>query len=173
MSSKAPRLRRVTERELETIISFLKRLGAPTIKFNLYALEVPGGAYLDVFDVPFQTERVLEGIKSAYAAGFYIGSIGPEDSFKPSLPLAQRLARLCETSVTCIRLDMRGSKLFLYGKVVPEEHIVEFNENVTAVLDPLGEALGWGQGRYVELKNRRTKEVKPVKDLGWYLRRGG
>ena len=174
MRPEAPRLRRPTEGELAAIEGFARQLGAPlaALASKPYVLEVPGARYHDVFDVPEGAEAVIKRLPSAYSAGYYIGSLEGA-RFVPGLPLAQRLQRLCGAAIECIVLDSRGAKAFLYGKPVEEQNILEFHEGVKVVLDPLREAIGWGVGVKVTLKNVTTRRVDPVKDLGWYLRRGG
>ena len=174
MRAEAPRLRRPTEGELAAIEGFAKQLGVPlaALASKPYVLEVPGAKYHDVFDVPEGAEAVIKRLPSAYSAGYYIGSLQGE-RFVPGLPLALRLQRLCGVSMECIVVDTRGAKVFLYGMPVEDRHILEFHEGVRVVLDPLGEAIGWGAGVKVTLKNVTTRRVDPVKDLGWYLRRGG
>mgnify|MGYP001770649168 CR=1 FL=1 len=174
MRAEAPRLRRPTEGELAAIEEFARQLGVPlaALASKPYVLEVPGAKYHDVFDVPEGAEAVVKRLSSAYSAGYYIGSLQGE-RFVPGLPLALRLQRLCGVSMECIVVDTRGAKVFLYGMPVEDQHILKFYEGVRVVLDPLGEAIGWGVGVKVTLKNVTTRRVDPVKDLGWYLRRGG
>ncbi|MGC9210462.1 MAG: hypothetical protein ACP5FT_04280 [Acidilobus sp.] len=174
MQAEVPRLRPASADEVRALREFAARIGASyeSVAANPYVLEVPRGFYKDVFDIPRGLESVLGLLGSLYAAGYYIGSIG-RDGFRPGLPLAQRLSRLCEAGIKCVELDLRGARSFLYGMAVGEEHIVRFTEGIAIVLDPLGEALGWGVGRRVRLKTKVQALVEPVIDLGWYLRRGG
>ena len=174
MQAKAPRMRPVTEAEAAAIARFARSIGVgpESVAANPYVLEVPGASYMDVFDVPRPLERLLPEVGAMYSAGYYVGSIEGEE-FRPGLPLAHRLARLCGLGLRCIVLDVKGSMAFLYGKEVQEDHVLRFSEGLAVVVDPYGEALGWGVGRKVRLKTKTQALVEPVKDLGWYLRRGG
>ncbi len=174
MQAKAPRLRELRGREAKRLEEFAKGLGVnlSAIARRPMALEVPEGEYVDVFDVPSYVEAALGSIGSAYAAGYYLGFID-KDGFHPGLTLAQRLERLCFTAIDCIVLDEWGTKVFLYGKEVYGDHIIKFREGLAVVLDPSLESIGWGVGARITLKTRHLTKVEPVKDLGWYLRRGG
>ncbi len=174
MQAKAPRMRPISEAEARAIARFAESIGVRPVSVaaNPYVLEVPGASYKDIFDVPGLLARVLPALGSLYLAGYYVGSM-EGDEFRPGLPLAQRLARLCDLGARCIVLDARGVRAFLYGNEVQGEHVLSFAEGLSIVVDPHGEALGWGVGRKVRLKTKAQALVEPVKDLGWYLRRGG
>lgn len=150
--------------------SFTSSLGLSLndIASNPMVLEVPRARYKDVFDVPVEIAELLDKLQTHYAAGLYLGYI-EGDKFKPSLPLARKLSKLCNTRLKCIVLDWEGEKRFLYGRMVRGAHIIAWVEGLTVVLNPIGEPLGWAMG--VTRGNERV--VKPVWDLGWYLRRGG
>jgi len=156
--------------ELEVLREFASSLGLTLelIASNPMALEVPGARYIDVFDVPTGIAELLGYFEGHYAAGLYIGYI-EGGRFKPSLPLARRLSSLCGVKLRCIVLDEEGEKRFLYGRTVRGGRVVEWVEGLTVVLNRLGEPLGWGLG----LLRGGERIVKPVWDLGWYLRRGG
>lgn len=174
MQAKAPRLMRLTDDMLKRLREFADSLNLPmpAIAARPYYLEVPDGNYYDIFDVTGSVEEAVGRLPSLYSVGFYLGYIDRE-GFHPGLTLAQRLASKCFVSMDCIVLDEYGTKVFLYGKEVAEEHIVKFKEGLSVVLDSSLEPLGWGIGSYIRLKSRRATKVEPVKDLGWYLRRGG
>lgn len=174
MQAKAPRLMGLTDDMLKKLKEFAEALGLPmsAIATRPYYLEVPDGNYYDIFDVTSRVEEAVSRLPSLYSVGLYLGYIDKE-GFHPGLPLAQRLASKCFVSTDCTVLDEYGAKVFLYGKEVTEEHIVKFKEGVSVVLDTSLEPLGWGFGSYIRLKSRRVTRVEPVKDLGWYLRRGG
>jgi len=174
MQVKAPRLRALSDAELRLIEEFARSIGVKprAVALNPHALEVPGGAYLDVFDLPTALIRIIEDLRFVYAGGYYVGSLA-KSKFVPGLPLAQRLSRLCGLGLRCILLDLYGAKRFLYGERVTNEHVVRFSEGLAVVVDSQGEAIGWGIGRRVRLKTKVEVRVEPVKDLGWYLRRGG
>ena len=75
----------------------------------------------------------------------YLGYI-EESKFKPSLPLARMLTRLCNNKLCCITLNWEGEKRSLYGKVVVGKYIIKLCEGLTIVVNLLGEPLGWGLG---------------------------
>ncbi|AMD30324.1 hypothetical protein SE86_01715 [Acidilobus sp. 7A] len=174
MQHEAPRLRHLTEDELKMLEDFSRSLGVrlEAVVSRPYAIEVPEGKYFDIFDITGAVKEAATRFSSLYSAGFYIGYIDRE-GFHPGLPLAQRLASKCFILMDCAVLDEHGAKVFLYGKEVDEDHIVKFREGLSVVLDTLLEPLGWGIGSRIRLKSRSVARVKPVKDLGWYLRRGG
>ncbi|MCE4612491.1 MAG: hypothetical protein F7C07_01475 [Desulfurococcales archaeon] len=168
-------LRNLTRREYRLLEAFASSLGVSVraIALNPMALVVPGARYFDVFDVPLKILQSLGVVGgSVYAAGFYIGYI-EEFSFTPSLALSQRLSRLCGHGVDCIVVDSEGERFFLYGRRVHEDHLVKWLPGLRPVVNEAGEALGWGSGAVVESRGISFKIVEPVKDLGWYLRRGG
>lgn len=170
MSAGKPRLRRLREEELRVLEDFASKLGLrlEDLASNPMALEVPDARYVDVFDVPEGIQELLGYFESHYAAGLYLGYV-EGSRFKPGLPLARKLARLCGSRINCIVLSWDGEKRFLYGRIVREKDIMKWVEGLTIVLNPLGEPLGWGLG----LTRGNERLVKPVWDLGWYLRRGG
>jgi ribosome biogenesis protein Nip4 len=170
MQLSKPRLRKLLEREAKILEAFALERGLKLadIASNPMALQVPKAKYIDIFDVPRDLVEVLEQLESHYASGMYLGYI-EDDKFKPSLPLARKLSKLCGEKLCCATLDWEGEKRFLYGRTVRGDHIVEWCEGLTIVVNPLGEPLGWGLG--VVMEGERL--VKPVWDLGWYLRRGG
>jgi len=166
-----PALRPATPRERRAVDSFLEGLGVrPGAAYvSLAVLVVPGARYYDVFDVPGWALGV-SGEAGAFSAGFYLGYI-EGDSFKPGLPLAFRLSRLCGLAIKCHRVDSFGEKVFLYGKTFFEEHVVEWGRGLSVVLGPHGEPLGWGYP--VDKPKKGGRGLEPLMDLGWYLRRGG
>ncbi len=181
-AKKTPRLRRPSQSEIEALTLFCNSLGVDVRLCweNPVLLEVPGGAYSDVFDIPLNVMEFLESALGgvAYSAGYYVGSLDRNTmEFKPTLPLAHRLAPYCE-SMPCCRVDDDAEVIFLYGKDILEEHILNVYhakraESICLVTNKLGEALGWG--RLVPAKSKRGRKLRlvAVKDLGWYLRRGG
>lgn len=104
--------------------------------------------------------------------GDFIGILVPGIAFKPSLPLAGRLAPKCGV-IKCIRVTFEGERFFLYGRSVLEANIDEWHPGIRIVVNRLGEPLGWGVGKIVKRGLRRERLVAPLWDLGWYLRRGG
>lgn len=135
---------------------------------DLYVLDVPGAVYLDAFDVPRDLAGILGGLESAYSAGFYLGMIEGGE-FRPGLPLARRLSRLCGSTIKCHVVDSHGERVFLYGREVWGEHVKSWGEGFTVVVNEAGEPLGWG----VVKAKRGGRVLVPSLDLGWYLRRGG
>jgi ribosome biogenesis protein Nip4 len=181
-AEKTPRLRTATVIEENIIKSFCNSIGAEkwVCYSKLLLLEIPGGTYYDVFDPPARVERFLEEVLSyrAYAIGMYLGILDVKRrQFKPSLVLAHRLAPYCK-EVSCCVLDSRGERFFLYNKPVREDHIIKCADpgrgGIRLVVNHRGEALGWGIVASDKSIKRRSKPIlKPVIDLGWYLRRGG
>ena len=165
-----PRLRKPSREEYRALHLFAAGQGIELESFthNPMVLEVPNARYYDVFDVPVPVARVLGRLGSIYAAGYYIGYIEGY-RFNPSLPLAHRLSRLCGHLIKCSRVSWSGEKFFLYGRRVMGDNIVEWSPGLRIVVNPLGEALGWGVG----IVEGGVRVIEPFKDLGWYLRRGG
>ncbi|MCE4627851.1 MAG: hypothetical protein F7C34_01700 [Desulfurococcales archaeon] len=174
-ASKAPRLRRARREEERLFEAFCRDAGFEPAECaaGVYALEVPGGSYVELFDPPREVlefaEKHLDMI--VYSVGLYLGLADTaKQRFRPSLPLAHRLAEKCEAD-RCCRVDSRGEKRFLYGRQVIPVHAPP--RKVCIVTNSLGEALGWARV-LVKSKNGRPKTtLVPVIDLGWYLRRGG
>jgi len=170
-------LRPLREDESKAIREFFRGLGlsleAAGIRFEqLRLLELPNASYHDVFEVPEWYEELSPVTLNVYSAGDYLGLLARARSgyiFKPGLPLAHRLAGLCNTSIKCHVVDERGEKVFLYGKPVDLSHVISLGRGVTVVINRVGEALGWG--RLKAIKGKMVLE--PLADLGWYLRRGG
>lgn len=165
-----PRLRPLKPAELRVIERFMKKLGINLGEppENLMALETPKARYVDVFSVPEGVKELLKHFQAHYSAGLYLGYI-EKGRFKPGLPLARKLAGNCGKTIKCIKLDEEGEKRFLYRRIVKQENIIEWHEGVTVVVNRQGEPIGWGRG----VVEGGAKTVKPLKDLGWYLRRGG
>lgn len=165
-----PRLRPANPEERGAVDSFARSLGVDprAVYLELYVLEVPKAIYVDAFDVPPGLYRLLGSLESAYSAGFYLGMIRGGE-FKPGLPLAWRLSRLCGVTLRCHVVDPHGEKVFLYGREVWGEHVREWGEGLSIVLNERGEPLGWG----VVKAKRGRRVLEPSMDLGWYLRRGG
>ncbi len=165
-----PHLRPLKPTEFRVIEEFMKKLGTNLEEppENLMALETPKARYIDVFSVPEGVRELLKHFQTHYSAGLYLGYI-EKGRFKPGLPLARKLALDCNRKIKCIKLDDEGEKRFLYRRAVKQENIIEWHEGVTVVVNKQGEPLGWGKGVVEE----GVRAVKPLKDLGWYLRRGG
>ncbi|MEM0366491.1 MAG: hypothetical protein QXJ70_05485 [Acidilobaceae archaeon] len=166
-----PRLRELRDEEYRVLEEFAEKLGLKLsdIASNPMALEVPRAKYIDLFDVPAEIQLILRYFDTHYSAGLYIGYI-EGNMLKPGLQLARKLAVKCSREIKCIKLTWSGEKKFLYGRIVRgEEDIIEWVEGLRVVINPLGEPLGWGEG----IEKANIKIVKPVRDLGWYLRRGG
>ncbi len=166
-----PRLRPPRPDEVEIINYFAYSIGiSPSaIYVSIAVLEVPGARYQDIFDVPGWSLEAT-GPTGAFSAGFYIGYI-EGGRFKPGLPLAWRLSRLCGIALQCHEVDEFGEKVFLYGKPVYEDHVRAWAPGVSVVLGPRGDPLGWGRPEDKAKKGGRL--LAPIADLGWYLRRGG
>ena len=124
--------------------------------------------YYEVYDAP---RLPLPG-DVRVIPGDFLGILVPARAFKPSLPLAARLAGKCGV-IKCHRVTADGERFFLYGRGVLEDNIIEWHPGVGVVVNELGEPLGWGIGRIVKRGAKRERLVAPLWDLGWYLRRGG
>ncbi|MEB3779142.1 MAG: hypothetical protein GSR85_02770 [Desulfurococcales archaeon] len=170
-----PVLRPLSRDEYRVLEVFSVGLGIPlkAVAHNPMALQVPGAVYYDVFDVPPPIARILGKLPGVYSAGYYIGYIEGL-SFTPSIPLAVRLSRLCTSIMECIVLNAEGERLFIYGKSVwGDDKITKWKPGLAVVVNDNGEALGWGRGKTIKFKGSTIPVVEPVRDLGWYLRRGG
>ena len=173
------RLRKASKDEVKLIKDFAVSLGLSVSKIvrNPLVLEVPGGKYLDVFDATIEVEQALITLDyTAYSIGDYIGVIDHFAlKFKPGLPLAMRLSRLCGSIIRCIVISGEGERFFTYGKPVHEANIVKWLRGLRVVVNEYGDCLGWGVGveRYDRERKRKIRLVEPLIDIGWYLRRGG
>lgn len=147
---------------------------APLNLSNIIAIERPKYEYVEVFSPSTQILNILQLIEidRLYSLGLYMGMMKPREWFKPSLPLAHKLAPYRDR-VRCIILDSNGEKYFLYGKTVFEENIEEWKPGLSLIVNEMGEALGWGTGKITNIGGRRRRVVEPIWDMGWYLRRGG
>jgi len=168
------RVRRASPGELRLIARFLSSIGLGEGFLRggysrVLVLEVERGPYREVFLLDTRLADVAEALGAFYSGGLNLGIIDRE-GFKPSLHLARILAPLCRGSVIkCSVVNPRGAELFLYGREVFEENIVRWVRGVSLVVGVDVEPLGWGLG----VEERGMRVIKPLKDLGWYLRRGG
>ncbi|AFZ71165.1 protein involved in ribosomal biogenesis, contains PUA domain [Caldisphaera lagunensis DSM 15908] len=171
-AKKEPKLEKLSKQELNVIKKFLDEIGVKlySIASNPMKLVVENAFYNDIFDIPIQLKELVLNLDSIYSSGFYLGYIKKE-KFYPGLPLLRRISRLCY-EINCIKLNEFGEKLFLYGKRVENDNIILFKEGFCLVLNQQNEPLGWGIGKVINV-HKEIKIVEPVKDLGWYLRRGG
>lgn len=176
-AEKEARLRKPRPGELDAIMGFLRSLGVDTVNppvevESLGLLEVPGAVYRDVFEVPEWITLRPEVYGLLYATGYYIGLIAyrrGQPVFKPGLPLAHRLSRLCGTAIECHVVDEAGERILLYGRPVPLDLTLSVAGGLSVVVNTRNEALGWAR-----LRVRGGKGyLEPLLDLGWYLRRGG
>ena len=168
-------LRRARPGEEAVVERFLGLVGVRGNPFRggIYVLDIKGASYMDAFYIPEALRSLIgEGIP-AYSGGLYLGSI-EGGRLNPGLPLARALAPLCGAGAKCVRLTPRGEQLFLYGRVVEGHNIVDWKPGYVIVLGSDGEAIGWGYGDMRRAGDpSRNLILKPIKDLGWYLRRGG
>ncbi|MCE4608649.1 MAG: hypothetical protein F7B61_06835 [Caldisphaeraceae archaeon] len=155
--------------DLKKVESFARALGVSLSSFLSNPVFLSRNGRKDVFDLPLFPKPVTK--KYLYSLGFYVGYIKGK-VFYPSLMLSKRLSRLCFLRI-CNRVDGFGEKVFLYNRRVLEGHIIEFRKGISIVVNERGEPLGWGVGKAIYMKNKEIKVVDPLKDLGWYLRRGG
>jgi 60S ribosome subunit biogenesis protein NIP7 len=92
----------------------------------------------------------------------------------PMLGLAQLLRVYARVEAGYVKVSDKAEKLFLYGRDVMPESILELREprgrecNVVLVLNRHGEPLGWG--RIVRKAN--SIYIQNLIDAGWYLRSG-
>ncbi len=171
-------LKRASKKEINVLKVFLREAGFITKKVpiswkDLYILKLKDAKYHDVFEISFANFEHSNTINNIYAGGLYLGLIyktSHKVKFKPGLPLARRLSKLCKTEIRCHVVNEKGEKRFLYGRTVPTRMILNIGSKpMSIVINILGEPLGWGR---VELRGR-TRRLVPLIDLGWYLRRGG
>lgn len=165
-----PHLRPLTVNEQRVLERFFSKLALQWRKIilNPMALDIPGALYTDIFDVPDWVLDLMNALPSHYSAGLYIGYI-EGNRFKPSLPLARTLSPMCGEALRCAIVNEDGEKRFLYGRQLDESHLITWVKGLTIVVNEFKEPLGWGLG----LVRGKRKVIKPVWDLGWYLRRGG
>ncbi|MCE4611531.1 MAG: hypothetical protein F7B17_06145 [Desulfurococcales archaeon] len=164
-------VRRLSREEAMIISGFFRGIGLedPYDYNNMVVLEVEGGGYYEVFYIEPRLNRLAMKIGALYSGGLNIGYISGQ-ALIPSLHLARDLAPLCRTGkLKCSILTPRGEALFLYGRIVYEENVVKWVEGVSLVVGIDYEPLGWGFGE----EAREKRIIRPIKDLGWYLRRGG
>ncbi len=174
------RIRAASRNEIDTLKNFIESIGfdvrkTPISWERLYVLDIEEAKYYDMFEIPFECfEKSYLCKGSVYSAGLYLGLIyrTPKGlGFKPGLPLAKRLSKVCKIcNRKCHVVNERGEKRFLYGKPVPKEMILNVGSRpLGIVINILGEPLGWGR---IEAGGGALR-LTPIMDLGWYLRRGG
>ena len=165
--------RPASKKELEGLEKFLQLIGASSLFDSKYiiALDVEEGDYVELFYIDSRLYKVVVSLGAMYSGGLNLGLVDRRSgTFKPSLHLARELALLCRGFIIkCSVLTPRGEALFLYGKSVYEENIVRWVRGVSLVVGVDYEPLGWGLGEEV----RDERIIKPIRDLGWYLRKGG
>ncbi len=179
------KIRKLNKKEKDLIINYLFSINLEFKKINciihnLIVLEISGGSHKDVF-LPSKTQLDFllkyNFIEKIYSLGLYFGLIG-RSGFEPSLPLAREFAPLCskECSLNCIFLSENSMKKFLYGKqvLIRESDLSCVESGNVLVVSHAREPLGWGVVRRLQNKYGHSGLLlTPVKDLGWYLRRGG
>jgi ribosome biogenesis protein Nip4 len=117
--------------------------------------------------------KSLKEWRHPYFIGLYLGEIH-EKTLQPSLHMCHKLSA-ATISRTAVIVTPQGEQKFLYGKSLESDHLKKHPEEVSddlevLVLNQKGEALGFGlleQGIGGEMK------LSNLRDLGWYLRRGG
>lgn len=175
---KPVRLRPLTRRETQAIIATFPHLPITALidLSSLYALDISGGAYVDVFEIPPATynlviQTILNLGRSPYAGGLYVGLIDRRTlRFKPSLPLAFRACRLCNLAPEyCYILGSREASRFTYGRRIVLRRAPRAAGELLPVASREGECLGWGR----LCRHDTIKYLCPQTDVGWYLRRGG
>jgi len=171
-AKKGGKLVNLNDKDLKALNNFASELNLSisSIVSNPKKLKINGEKYNDVFDLPIQLEGIINSFESIYTTGFYLGYI-KNSKFYPGLTLLRRVSRLCNNEIDCIKLNKKGEKQFLYGKEV-KDNIISFKIGLSVVLNEIDEPIGWGIGKVINRK-KGIKIVEPVKDLGWYLRRGG
>ncbi len=174
-------LRPVSKEEIKIIKDIIYgelRLKDVDLTSDLLALDVPGGSHIDIFKPPPSVRRFLILNRSTgitpYSLGLYIGFTSRRGGFVPSLPLAHELAPYCVSGnlSRCVYLPPGLEAKFLYGKkIILKDNI---DSGLVLVLNTLREALGWAVVESLNNKyGERKRLLRPVRDLGWYLRRGG
>ncbi len=151
-------------------------MGEQDIGNVIIALGARGGDYVEVYAPPSREllkVAVKIGVDNIYSMGLYVGMMAPGIWFKPSLPLAHKLAPLCKSKAKCVEVDEAGERFFLYGRSVLSERVSGWKPGLVLVLNTRGEALGWGRGTITNIGGVKRRLLEPVWDLGWYLRRGG
>ncbi len=128
----------------------------------------PGGPFREAFYIPPEARQSVSRLPFLYSAGLNLGML-EAGRFTPSLHLARELSPLCGRPVRCSKLSPKGEQLFLYGREVYGSNVISFSRGVVLVVGASGGPLGWGEGWMVG----GVPHIKPIRDLGWYLRRGG
>lgn len=136
------------------------------------------GKINEIFLVPIEVYDILnrtKNIRMPYYLGLFFGEIDGE--FKISLEGLWLISRYSKEKG--IIVSEKGEQLFLYGRDVLEESIIEVGSSVRAgkkviVFNKFYEPLGLGV--MVKRSDKRTGKpkviIKNILDRGWYLRKG-
>ncbi len=143
---------------------------------------VASNGWAEAYLVPGEQASLIEQLREAtglhpYSAGLFLGYL-EKGRYRPSLPLAHVVAKYAERGVVAV--SDKAAQLFLYGRDVFSGSITRFlgplrKGDLVVVLNPLGEALGYGEvvSPPQEWLHGSEIAVRNLQDLGWYLRRGG
>ncbi len=159
---------------VKIINSFLKTLNT-SIKSGLKLVCIESKDAIEVLACSNDAYNILGLLKckhhNVFSAGIHIARISKD--FKRITPLLG-LLNVINTPEKCyIVVNEHAEKLFLYGRDVFEESILECSESLTeckivVVLNKLREPIGWAKPQ--KLKHKIV--VRNLLDLGWYLRCG-
>ena len=143
---------------------------------------VSSNRWAEIYLVPPVQVELVELLAAStglhpYSAGLFLGYL-ERGEYKPSLPLAHLVARYAERGL--VTVSEKAASLFLYGRDLFSGSITGYRGplergSLVVVLNPRGEALGYGVvvAAPHEWSPGSVVAVKNVRDLGWYLRRGG
>ncbi|MEB3756842.1 MAG: hypothetical protein GSR79_08320 [Desulfurococcales archaeon] len=135
-----------------------------------------GGPYVEAYSISPSLEKRVKKLLTEkinpYSVGLHVATIKKRE-IKPSLDLARYIARQCKPdNYKHTIVSSRGEQIFLYGRDVFKENIIEApeNEGLLIVLNAEKEPLGWG---YLKRLNGKELLIENIKDVGWYVRSGG
>ncbi len=117
-------------------------------------------------------DRLLEFLSGLLSKGFHPYSVGTpiiiydRSEILPTLAFGRYLAEMCENKLVI-------SDYNLIYKIIYKKPIYissAYNYNDVIIVDKMNNFIAYAK---VENRKRGVYEVIPVKDIGWYLRRGG
>ncbi|QGA67780.1 hypothetical protein [Sulfolobus sp. E11-6] len=161
--------------KLEIIFSrygCLNKLSTFILNKSFYELK---GKYNQLFMLANNVNniRLSEFLSSLLSKGFHPYSVGTpiiiydKSEILPTLAFGRYLAEMCENKL--VISDYNLIYKIIYKRPIYINSIYNYNNDVI-IVDKMSNFIA-----YAKVKNRKrgVYEVIPVKDIGWYLRRGG